>query len=157
MADFNPAKCYCFSVCSLEIWPSGVPVCGRRGRGEAHSGRRFHNGAAAGSATGGGAALQRLHPPTVKSKVKLYAGVMVFHAVVFLASKVTVFFHPVLLQQSPEYPNYQYLCKLCSVHIENIQGAHKHIKEKRHKKNITVWGFDVLLCYSSLPLLIVCI
>uniref|UniRef100_A0AAX7VWN7 Terminal uridylyl transferase 4 n=1 Tax=Astatotilapia calliptera TaxID=8154 RepID=A0AAX7VWN7_ASTCA len=38
--------------------------------------------------------------------------------------------------QSPEYPNYQYICKLCSVHIENIQGAHKHIKEKRHKKNI---------------------
>uniref|UniRef100_A0A3P9GZ10 Terminal uridylyltransferase 4/7 nucleotidyltransferase domain-containing protein n=1 Tax=Oryzias latipes TaxID=8090 RepID=A0A3P9GZ10_ORYLA len=42
-----------------------------------------------------------------------------------------------LVKQSPEYPNYQYLCKLCSVHIENIQGAHKHIKEKRHKKNIT--------------------
>ncbi|XP_010769923.1 terminal uridylyltransferase 4-like [Notothenia coriiceps] len=41
-----------------------------------------------------------------------------------------------LLKQSIEYPNYQYLCKLCSVHIENIQGAHKHIKEKRHKKNI---------------------
>ncbi|MBN3302251.1 TUT4 uridylyltransferase, partial [Amia calva] len=40
-------------------------------------------------------------------------------------------------QRSPEYPNFQYLCKLCSVHIENIQGAHKHIKEKRHKKNIT--------------------
>ena len=46
----------------------------------------------------------------------------------------------VLSQQSPEYPNYQYLCKLCSVHIENIQGAHKHIKEKRHKKNIMVSG-----------------
>lgn len=45
-----------------------------------------------------------------------------------------------LLKQSPEYPNYQYLCKLCSVHIENIQGAHKHIKEKRHKKNIMVWA-----------------
>ncbi|XP_024134004.1 terminal uridylyltransferase 4 isoform X2 [Oryzias melastigma] len=42
-----------------------------------------------------------------------------------------------LVKPSPEYPNYQYLCKLCSVHIENIQGAHKHIKEKRHKKNIT--------------------
>ncbi|XP_029985453.1 terminal uridylyltransferase 4 isoform X3 [Sphaeramia orbicularis] len=41
-----------------------------------------------------------------------------------------------LVKQSPEYPNYQYLCKLCSVHIENIQGAHKHIKEKRHKKNM---------------------
>uniref|UniRef100_A0A8C8FUW4 CCHC-type domain-containing protein n=1 Tax=Oncorhynchus tshawytscha TaxID=74940 RepID=A0A8C8FUW4_ONCTS len=37
---------------------------------------------------------------------------------------------------SPEYPNFQYLCKLCSIHIENIQGAHKHIKEKRHKKSI---------------------
>ena len=24
------------------------------------------------------------------------------------------------------------------MHIENIQGAHKHIKEKRHKKNIMV-------------------
>ncbi|MGH0178384.1 UNVERIFIED_CONTAM: hypothetical protein FKN15_019437 [Acipenser sinensis] len=41
-----------------------------------------------------------------------------------------------LVKRSPEYPNYQYVCKLCSVHIENIQGAHKHIKEKRHKKNI---------------------
>uniref|UniRef100_A0A3B4VHM6 Terminal uridylyltransferase 4/7 nucleotidyltransferase domain-containing protein n=1 Tax=Seriola dumerili TaxID=41447 RepID=A0A3B4VHM6_SERDU len=39
-------------------------------------------------------------------------------------------------KRSSHYPNYQYLCKLCSVHIENIQGAHKHIKEKRHKKNI---------------------
>lgn len=41
-----------------------------------------------------------------------------------------------LLKQSPEYPNFQYLCKLCSVHVENIQGAYKHIKEKRHKKNM---------------------
>uniref|UniRef100_A0A3B5LF57 Terminal uridylyltransferase 4/7 nucleotidyltransferase domain-containing protein n=1 Tax=Xiphophorus couchianus TaxID=32473 RepID=A0A3B5LF57_9TELE len=38
---------------------------------------------------------------------------------------------------SPEYPNYQYLCKVCSVHIENVHGAYKHIKEKRHKKNMT--------------------
>ncbi|XP_069498286.1 terminal uridylyltransferase 4 isoform X2 [Ambystoma mexicanum] len=42
-----------------------------------------------------------------------------------------------LEKRSPEYTNCQYLCKLCQVHIENIQGAHKHIKEKRHKKNIT--------------------
>lgn len=42
-----------------------------------------------------------------------------------------------LAKASPDYPNYQYLCRLCSVHIENVQGAHKHIKEKRHKKNIT--------------------
>ncbi|XP_017342735.1 terminal uridylyltransferase 4 isoform X4 [Ictalurus punctatus] len=40
------------------------------------------------------------------------------------------------LTKSPDYPNFQYLCKLCSVHVDNIQGAHKHIKEKRHKKNI---------------------
>nr|XP_033771993.1 terminal uridylyltransferase 4 isoform X2 [Geotrypetes seraphini] len=39
-------------------------------------------------------------------------------------------------KRPPEYNNCQYLCKLCLVHIENIQGAHKHIKEKRHKKNI---------------------
>ncbi|XP_074077535.1 terminal uridylyltransferase 4 isoform X6 [Macrotis lagotis] len=42
-----------------------------------------------------------------------------------------------LEKRSPEYTNCRYLCKLCLVHIENIQGAHKHIKEKRHKKNIT--------------------
>lgn len=42
-----------------------------------------------------------------------------------------------LEKRSPEYSNCQYLCRLCIVHIENIQGAHKHIKEKRHKKNIT--------------------
>ncbi|OCT85019.1 terminal uridylyltransferase 4 isoform X1 [Xenopus laevis] len=41
-----------------------------------------------------------------------------------------------LEKKSPEYSNCQYLCKLCTVHIENVQGAHKHIKEKRHKKNI---------------------
>ncbi|XP_048457639.1 terminal uridylyltransferase 4 isoform X3 [Rhincodon typus] len=41
-----------------------------------------------------------------------------------------------LEKRSSEYPSCQYLCKLCLVHIENIQGAHKHIKEKRHKKNI---------------------
>ncbi|XP_069088765.1 terminal uridylyltransferase 4 isoform X2 [Pleurodeles waltl] len=41
-----------------------------------------------------------------------------------------------LEKPSPDYTNFHYLCKLCQVHIENIQGAHKHIKEKRHKKNI---------------------
>ncbi|KAF4021789.1 hypothetical protein G4228_013026 [Cervus hanglu yarkandensis] len=41
-----------------------------------------------------------------------------------------------LEKRSPEYTNCRYLCKLCLIHIENIQGAHKHIKEKRHKKNI---------------------
>ncbi|XP_006839836.1 PREDICTED: terminal uridylyltransferase 4 isoform X2 [Chrysochloris asiatica] len=39
-------------------------------------------------------------------------------------------------KRSPEYTNCRYLCKLCLILIENIQRAHKHIKEKRHKKNI---------------------
>ncbi|XP_053326372.1 terminal uridylyltransferase 4 [Spea bombifrons] len=41
-----------------------------------------------------------------------------------------------LAKRSPDFPSYQYLCRLCSIHIENVPGAHKHIKEKRHKKNI---------------------
>ncbi|XP_076846196.1 terminal uridylyltransferase 4 isoform X2 [Brachyhypopomus gauderio] len=41
-----------------------------------------------------------------------------------------------LVKQSPDYPHFHYLCKLCCVHVDNIQGAHKHIKEKRHKKNL---------------------
>lgn len=42
-----------------------------------------------------------------------------------------------LHKASPDHPNFLYVCGLCAVHIENVQGAHKHIKEKRHKKNIT--------------------
>ncbi|KAM8931073.1 terminal uridylyltransferase 4 isoform 2-T2 [Pelodytes ibericus] len=41
-----------------------------------------------------------------------------------------------LVKRSLDFPTYQYLCKLCSIHIENIPGAYKHIKEKRHRKNI---------------------
>ncbi|KAM4721976.1 terminal uridylyltransferase 4 [Rhinophrynus dorsalis] len=41
-----------------------------------------------------------------------------------------------LEKRSPGFPNFQYLCKLCSIHVENVPGAHKHIKEKRHKKHI---------------------
>ncbi|KAM4641161.1 terminal uridylyltransferase 4 isoform 1-T1 [Discoglossus pictus] len=41
-----------------------------------------------------------------------------------------------LEKRSPDFPNCQYFCRLCSIHIENIPGAHKHMKEKRHKKNI---------------------
>ncbi|KAJ3599754.1 hypothetical protein NHX12_033710 [Muraenolepis orangiensis] len=36
-----------------------------------------------------------------------------------------------LVKQSPEYPNFQYLCKLCSVHIENIQGEKQEENELR--------------------------
>ncbi|EMP33566.1 Terminal uridylyltransferase 4 [Chelonia mydas] len=54
-----------------------------------------------------------------------------------------------LEKRSPEYANCQYLCKLCLVHIENIQGAHKHIKEKRHKKNIMVAALTFTLMEAA--------
>ncbi|CAN9500836.1 unnamed protein product [Ophioblennius macclurei] len=41
-----------------------------------------------------------------------------------------------LVKRCAEFPSFQYVCSLCSVHIENVQLAHKHIKEKRHKKNL---------------------
>lgn len=41
-----------------------------------------------------------------------------------------------LLKPSPDFPSFVYVCSLCCVHIENVQLAHKHIKEKRHKKNV---------------------
>ncbi|XP_044301871.1 terminal uridylyltransferase 7 isoform X2 [Varanus komodoensis] len=34
------------------------------------------------------------------------------------------------------YPTAKYICKLCDALIESVASAHKHIKEKRHKKNI---------------------
>ena len=42
------------------------------------------------------------------------------------------------LQRPRNYPTAKYTCKLCDVLIESIAFAHKHIKEKRHKKNIKV-------------------
>ncbi|EHH14789.1 hypothetical protein EGK_00767 [Macaca mulatta] len=53
-----------------------------------------------------------------------------------------------LEKRSPEYTNCRYLCKLCLIHIENIQGAHKHIKEKRHKKNILEFYDFTFLSYG---------
>ncbi|XP_029943097.1 terminal uridylyltransferase 4 [Salarias fasciatus] len=41
-----------------------------------------------------------------------------------------------LTERCAEFPSYLYVCTLCSVHVENVQLAHKHIKEKRHKKNL---------------------
>ncbi|XP_069481819.1 terminal uridylyltransferase 7 isoform X2 [Ambystoma mexicanum] len=35
------------------------------------------------------------------------------------------------------YPLAVYTCKLCDAFLESIPSAHKHIKEKRHKKNVT--------------------
>ncbi|XP_064032346.1 terminal uridylyltransferase 7 isoform X2 [Pogoniulus pusillus] len=39
-----------------------------------------------------------------------------------------------LKKQPRSYPSAKYTCKLCDVLIESVAFAHKHIKEKRHKK-----------------------
>uniref|UniRef100_A0A8C5U7Q0 U1-type domain-containing protein n=1 Tax=Malurus cyaneus samueli TaxID=2593467 RepID=A0A8C5U7Q0_9PASS len=39
-----------------------------------------------------------------------------------------------LKKQPRSYPSAKYTCKLCDVLIESVAFAHKHIKDKRHKK-----------------------
>uniref|UniRef100_A0A670JKV7 RNA uridylyltransferase n=1 Tax=Podarcis muralis TaxID=64176 RepID=A0A670JKV7_PODMU len=41
-----------------------------------------------------------------------------------------------LRKRPRSYPTAKYTCKLCDTLIESVAFAHKHIKEKRHKKNI---------------------
>ncbi|NXV80522.1 TUT7 uridylyltransferase, partial [Atlantisia rogersi] len=41
-----------------------------------------------------------------------------------------------LKKQPRSYPSAKYTCKLCDVLIESVGFAHKHIKEKRHKKSL---------------------
>ncbi|XP_065601739.1 terminal uridylyltransferase 7 isoform X1 [Cyrtonyx montezumae] len=41
-----------------------------------------------------------------------------------------------LKKQPRTYPSAKYACKLCDVLIESVTFAHKHIKEKRHKKSM---------------------
>ncbi|NXM39780.1 TUT7 uridylyltransferase, partial [Gymnorhina tibicen] len=43
-----------------------------------------------------------------------------------------------LKKQPRSYPSAKYTCKLCDVLIESVAFAHKHIKDKRHKKNLKV-------------------
>ncbi|KAM4877572.1 terminal uridylyltransferase 7 isoform 2-T4 [Thomomys bottae] len=54
-----------------------------------------------------------------------------------------------LKRQPRNYPTAKYTCKLCDVLIESIAFAHKHIKEKRHKKNIKEKQEEELL--TTLP------
>ncbi|XP_060618072.2 terminal uridylyltransferase 7 [Anolis sagrei] len=41
-----------------------------------------------------------------------------------------------LRKRPRSYPTAKYTCRLCDALIESVAFAHKHIKEKRHKKNI---------------------
>nr|XP_023400477.1 LOW QUALITY PROTEIN: terminal uridylyltransferase 7 [Loxodonta africana] len=54
-----------------------------------------------------------------------------------------------LKRRPRNFPTAKYTCKLCDVLIESIAFAHKHIKEKRHKKNIKEKQEEELL--TTLP------
>ena len=64
----------------------------------------------------------------------LYMYVCVCNTYIYIYISVNLF----KLQRPRNYPTAKYTCKLCDVLIESIAFAHKHIKEKRHKKNIKV-------------------
>ncbi|NXU44128.1 TUT7 uridylyltransferase, partial [Drymodes brunneopygia] len=54
-----------------------------------------------------------------------------------------------LKKQPQSYPSAKYTCKLCDVLIESVAFAHKHIKDKRHKKNLKEKQEEQLL--TALP------
>ncbi|XP_066471809.1 terminal uridylyltransferase 7 [Tiliqua scincoides] len=54
-----------------------------------------------------------------------------------------------LRKRPRSYPAAKYTCKLCDALIESVTFAHKHIKEKRHKKNIKEKQEEQLL--TALP------
>ncbi|CAN8220162.1 unnamed protein product [Coccothraustes coccothraustes] len=54
-----------------------------------------------------------------------------------------------LKKQPRSYPSAKYTCKLCDVLIESVAFAHKHIKEKRHKKTLKEKQEEQLL--TALP------
>ncbi|NXO62593.1 TUT7 uridylyltransferase, partial [Phainopepla nitens] len=54
-----------------------------------------------------------------------------------------------LKKQPRSYPSAKYTCKLCDVFIESVAFAHKHIKERRHKKSLKEKQEEELL--AALP------
>ncbi|EMP41232.1 Terminal uridylyltransferase 7 [Chelonia mydas] len=54
-----------------------------------------------------------------------------------------------LKKRPRNYPTAKYTCKLCDALIESVTFAHKHIKEKKHKKNIKEKQEEQLL--TTLP------
>ncbi|XP_077200736.1 terminal uridylyltransferase 7 isoform X2 [Paroedura picta] len=54
-----------------------------------------------------------------------------------------------LRKRPRSYPTAKYTCRLCDTLIESVAFAHKHIKEKRHKKNIKEKQEEQLL--TALP------
>ncbi|XP_067424618.1 terminal uridylyltransferase 7 isoform X2 [Emydura macquarii macquarii] len=54
-----------------------------------------------------------------------------------------------LKKRPRNYPTAKYTCKLCDAFIESVAFAHKHIKEKKHKKNLKEKQEEQLL--TTLP------
>uniref|UniRef100_A0A8C0H8Y5 Terminal uridylyl transferase 7 n=1 Tax=Chelonoidis abingdonii TaxID=106734 RepID=A0A8C0H8Y5_CHEAB len=54
-----------------------------------------------------------------------------------------------LKKRPRNYPTAKYTCKLCDALIESVTFAHKHVKEKKHKKNIKEKQEEELL--TALP------
>ncbi|NXM56886.1 TUT7 uridylyltransferase, partial [Illadopsis cleaveri] len=54
-----------------------------------------------------------------------------------------------LKKQPRSYPSAKYTCKLCDILIESVAFAHRHIKEKRHKKSLKEKQEEELL--AALP------
>ncbi|NXI42291.1 TUT7 uridylyltransferase, partial [Galbula dea] len=54
-----------------------------------------------------------------------------------------------LKKQPRSYPSAKYTCKLCDVLIDSVAFAHKHMKEKRHKKSLKEKQEEKLL--TTLP------
>uniref|UniRef100_A0A8C6ZDV3 Terminal uridylyltransferase 4/7 nucleotidyltransferase domain-containing protein n=1 Tax=Nothoprocta perdicaria TaxID=30464 RepID=A0A8C6ZDV3_NOTPE len=54
-----------------------------------------------------------------------------------------------LKKRPRSYPSAKYTCKLCDILIESVAFAHKHMKEKRHKKSVKEKQEELLL--TALP------
>ncbi|KAE8633221.1 hypothetical protein XENTR_v10001819 [Xenopus tropicalis] len=54
-----------------------------------------------------------------------------------------------LKRRPRKYPTAVYCCKLCDALVESVSSAHKHIKEKRHKRNLREKKEEELL--TNLP------
>ncbi|XP_076812263.1 terminal uridylyltransferase 7-like isoform X3 [Clavelina lepadiformis] len=58
-----------------------------------------------------------------------------------------VFLH----KKSTSFPTAKFFCQLCNYHLDNVPLAHRHIKEKRHRKLFKECQQDDLLRQLSMP------
>jgi len=57
-----------------------------------------------------------------------------------------------LFQKSTKIPAAKYFCRLCDYHCMSVEHCHRHIKDQRHVRLLSVsWRF--LCCYKLVGLL----